>query len=419
MALVNNTSIRRCGTTAIVAAVVFTLLAVASSLPAGAAAQPTPSPAEASARADKMAARKNKNDIGIQGHGFVADNGVFTTIDFSGAVRTQPYGINNQGQVVGEYVDAASTSHGFLLDNGTYTTIDAPGGTSTWATDIDDHGRIVGISFGREAGTIAASVRGFLRDAQGAFTPLDAPAAPPPPGRPELPTTQPFGINNLGQITGVFTDSEGILSFLLDDGVFTTIEAPDAVGSTLAIDVNDDGRIVGAYDVEGHGVLRDRRGNFTTIDHPDGVEETVLTGINNRGQIVGAFSDRDEIVGRFNDLEKAAGSHGVLLDESVFTQIDVPSAVLTTVNRISQRGPIVGMFINAGDVAHGYIFDDGVFTTIDAPGATTTEAVGINDHGQIVGVVIDAGGVAHGFCAAVSKEFVRVEQKCNGAAQAK
>jgi hypothetical protein len=58
-----------------------------------------------------------------------------------------------------------------------------------------------------------------------------------------------------------------------------------------ALDINDDGQLAGAFDVEGHGVLRDRRGNFTTIDHPDGVAETVLTGINNRGQIVGGYLD--------------------------------------------------------------------------------------------------------------------------------
>ena len=64
------------------------------------------------------------------------------------------------------------------------------------------------------------------------FTPIEAPAAPPPPGRPELPGTQLFGINNRGQMTGVVFDSKGIRSFVLDNGAFTTIDAPDAVGST-------------------------------------------------------------------------------------------------------------------------------------------------------------------------------------------
>jgi probable HAF family extracellular repeat protein len=384
MALVDRMSRRRHRPAAIVAAAVFAALAVTGALPMGASAQPTVSTTEApagsgtaaSARGHMMASRKGKNDVGIRGHGFVRDNGVFTTIDapgarsftvafgvdnrgqtvggyadergrlhgflkdkeaftvidypgaratfafrvndvgqvvgsygnesnvpalelphgflldngvftkidVPGAVETRPFGINNAGQIVGEYVDEARRSHGFLFAKGTFTTIDAPDGTSTWATDIDDSGRIIGISFG-------AAVRGFLRDEQGVFTPIDAPAAPPPLGRPELPTTQPIGLNNRGQIAGIFTDSEGTHAFLLDNSVFTTIDVPDAVGSTLALDISDDGRLAGAYDVEGHGYLQDRRGKFITIDRPDGVEETVLTGINNRGQIVGAFID--------------------------------------------------------------------------------------------------------------------------------
>jgi probable HAF family extracellular repeat protein len=121
-------------------------------------------------------------------HGFLLDNGVFTKIAVPDAIETRPFGINNAGQIVGEYVDEARRSHGFLLANGVYTTIDAPDGTSTWATDIDDSGRIVGISFGA-ASSVGGSVRGFLRDTQGAFTSIDAPAAPLPAGWPELPTT--------------------------------------------------------------------------------------------------------------------------------------------------------------------------------------------------------------------------------------
>ena len=39
----------------------------------------------------------------------------FTTIDVPGAVRTEAYGINENGQIVGFYFDGARF-HGFLLD---------------------------------------------------------------------------------------------------------------------------------------------------------------------------------------------------------------------------------------------------------------------------------------------------------------
>ena len=44
-----------------------------------------------------------------------------------GAVETNAYGINDSGQIVGWYADATHI-HGFLLDNGNYTTLDVPGG---------------------------------------------------------------------------------------------------------------------------------------------------------------------------------------------------------------------------------------------------------------------------------------------------
>ena len=43
----------------------------------------------------------------------------------SGSTYTFANGINDSGQIVGEYYDAGGTQHGFLLDNGIYTTLDA------------------------------------------------------------------------------------------------------------------------------------------------------------------------------------------------------------------------------------------------------------------------------------------------------
>jgi len=70
----------------------------------------------------------------------------FTPIDFPGATRTFANGINNAGQIVGQYNDASNTPHGFLLDvDGSYTTLDVPGAIrSTSAGGINDAGQIVG-----------------------------------------------------------------------------------------------------------------------------------------------------------------------------------------------------------------------------------------------------------------------------------
>jgi hypothetical protein len=45
----------------------------------------------------------------------------------------------------------------------------------------------------------------------------------------------------------------------------------------------------------------------------------------------------------------------------------------------------VSEFQDTAGAFHSFLLDDGVFTQIDVPGATATSAAGINDRGQIVG----------------------------------
>jgi probable HAF family extracellular repeat protein len=341
-------------------------------------------------------------------------------------VRTQPHAINNRGQIVGDYLDAEGKYHGFLLDGGVFITIDAPGGTSTKALDIDDSGRVVGISL-NAANIITTNdvVRGFLRDAQGSFTPIDAPGTT---------QTSAFGINNARQIVGDYQDAQGRpRGFLLDKGVFTTIDATDPLRGTFVFDINDRGQLTGAFDLVTHGYVRDRRGNFTTVDHPDAVEITQPFGINNRGQIVGFYRDatgtkhaflRDkdgfitiDIPGalgsearRINDAGQIVGfystlnnrdlfpARGYLLDQGVVTTIDVPGALHTLAANIDNSGQIAGEYQDAAGMFHGFLRDQsGTFTTIDVPGATVTSIIGINDGGQMVGLYVDAAGMAHSF----------------------
>jgi uncharacterized membrane protein len=218
---------------------------------------------------------------------------------------------------------------------------------------------------------------GFLLD-KGIFTTIDHPDA--------VAETAALGINNRGQIVGGYVDVEGtIRSFLLDDGVFTPIDHPD-VGSgpgTIAFGLNDRGQIVGFYiDADGavHGFLLDKGpgfrrapGVFTTIDHPDAAlgaaPFTAASGIDNRGRIVGAYADAE---GRGHGFVLDKG-RGARRDKGVFTPIDFPGARGATVAQaINDRGQIVG-FYNPSEATpskRGFLLDDGEFTTIDHPDAT-------------------------------------------------
>ena len=128
----------------------------------------------------------------------------FSTIDPPGSTFTFPFGINPQGDVVGNYT-GGGVNHGFLLRDGNFTTIDFPGATGTFARRIDPQGDIVGFYIAGGAN------HGFLlRD--GKFTTIDVPGAI---------STLAFGINPQGDIAGWYIDSAGVNhGFLLRKGAF-------------------------------------------------------------------------------------------------------------------------------------------------------------------------------------------------------
>lgn len=76
-------------------------------------------------------------------HGFLWDDGRIKRFDAPGAILTQPFGINNRGQISGGYSDAGANQHGFLRSRAEYTTLDVPGRSNTVAIDINDRGQVV------------------------------------------------------------------------------------------------------------------------------------------------------------------------------------------------------------------------------------------------------------------------------------
>jgi probable HAF family extracellular repeat protein len=73
--------------------------------------------------------------------------GAWVNIGSLGGTRTQPYGINNSGAVVGFSTTGASdTDHAFLYSNGTMTNLGTLGGDTSGASGINDYGIVVGSS---------------------------------------------------------------------------------------------------------------------------------------------------------------------------------------------------------------------------------------------------------------------------------
>jgi probable HAF family extracellular repeat protein len=166
-------------------------------------------------------------------HGFFWDAGLFLTVDvpFPEATSTAPNAINNVGQIVGFYFDNNVTeafpnghAHGFLYDNGLFSSFDVPGATETLPLDINDRGQIVGIYADNDM--VAHS---FLFE-DGRFSTFEIPF-------PGVAFTDVSGINNRGQIVGRYLTSnpDDIFNSFFDHGFIATPKSEPKSQSQLFV----------------------------------------------------------------------------------------------------------------------------------------------------------------------------------------
>jgi probable HAF family extracellular repeat protein len=135
-------------------------------------------------------------EVGGALRGFLRDRrGRYTTIQVPGSLQTQAAGINNRGQVVGDYQDAAGRFHGYLWTRGRFTTIDGPAGTGVSLTNLNDRGQIIGLYAPTGDST---RLDGFVLS-RGRYTTFD-------PDDNAL--TLPLGINDRGQVVGVYINPD-------------------------------------------------------------------------------------------------------------------------------------------------------------------------------------------------------------------
>jgi uncharacterized membrane protein len=283
--------------------------------------------------------------------------------------------------------DTAPRSYlpGFVLDKGRYRAFDSPDPSiGLFPTGINNSGEITG-EYLRPDGE-----SGLFRDRLGRISSFDVPGAA---------GTEAIGINNRGQIVGEYgndtpfvNDSAAIRAYITYRGRFVRLRIPGAELMT-AFGINDRGWVVGSYVepgtprnpegvfLESHGYLW-KHGRFHTIDIP-GAAVTELYVINNRGDIVGVYAEQ----GTFEQ-------HGFLLDRhGRMTEIKVDGGQFTFPFGVNDRRQIVGFTSDtgpdgAGINVHGFAFLEGVdgpITRVDYPGAPQTAALGINDRGQVVG----------------------------------
>lgn len=269
---------------------------------------------------------------------FTAFN-VPTTVPVSPGIGTTAFGINNRGQIVGNFPTYAPDGvtvwiAGFLFEDGKFIDLSIPGSPWTELIKINDHGVAVGDYLDPDQNTFQA--HHFVRRVDGTIQLLP----PVMPGAGFL--AENIGINNQGTIVGSFDLADGVpQGFILNDGAYSIFNYPGAAGTFLR-EINNSGTILGFWlDAQGnlHGFLRDSKGSLAPIEMPGaGVGGTFAFGLNNIGEVVGMYFGTD------------SNLHGFVLSHGVYITLDAPNdGGYTAALGINDEGVIVGSYGPGGD----------------------------------------------------------------------
>lgn len=166
-----------------------------------------------------------------------------------------------------------------------------------------------------------------------------------------------LGFNALGVFSG-----QG--SYLIDRTEWESF-SPSGINA-----INASGTTVGSALLTG-GWLRQPDGTTTNLPLIDGRRVTPR-GISANGTIVGTFL--------------RGATHGFILDDAGYTEVDYPGAISTLLYGVNASGTMVGYGILPGAINQAFVRDrQGTISPLDIPGATFSRALGINNRGQIVG----------------------------------
>ena len=203
---------------------------------------------------------------------------VFHFVQYPGSTGTALYGVSNNNIGVGIYFDSNGVQHGFMVQNGKFTTIDNPNGT-TYPIGVNSSGTIVGYY------TFAIDTVAFAY-ANGVFTPVG------PSGSDQV---LAFGINDKGEISGEYFDLttgqyEGWIGSI--STCCRTVIDPQSASSTTVFDTNVHGiATVDWVDAKGNTEASLYNGtNYETVNVP-GAANSNIHAIDGAGDAVYSWSD--------------------------------------------------------------------------------------------------------------------------------
>ena len=235
--------------------------------------------------------------------GFTLIDGVFSTYDVPGSLKTVFYGLNNAGQAVGFYRDSDEIDHGAIVQDGELTQFDFPGAAQTEIYGISETGIFAGNII-----DAAGVIHGFMGDMQ-----IDVPGAI---------RTYADHVNAAGILVGSYTDADGINHgyLRLPDGSFVNVDAHDTHHS------EDD---------------------FIDVDAHDTLSELEFLFVN-------AISDTGLILFRAKAVDDIQRSY-ILMPNAEPLDLRVPGSVITIARDIDGQGRIAGYYDTQDGRRHGFV----------------------------------------------------------------
>jgi probable HAF family extracellular repeat protein len=199
--------------------------------------------------------------VGTDGNGnaFFTKGNKVTTFIPSGGMSATAFGINDKGTIVGQYVTSTATPGFVRLSSKSFVTINALSGPDVVnAQGINNKGQIVGFYVGNDG-----QDHGFMASENGpkigsiTAVAIPDPAIPAVPGEPgaTFVFSQVLGINDKGIAVGYYGDSttsqHGFL-YNTHTGVYTFLDDPseafdNGVEVTQITGINSSGEISGFY----------------------------------------------------------------------------------------------------------------------------------------------------------------------------
>jgi hypothetical protein len=217
-----------------------------------------------STKAMAFAANSGGTVVGTDGNGnaFFEKKGKVTTFIPLGGTSALAFGINDKGTIVGQYTNQSGMTPGFIRVNGkSFVTIDAPSGITTTTVNtqgINNKGLVVGFYVGADG-----QDHGFTLNAKGVKTgtlngvAVADPTIPNVAGEPgaTFVFSQILGINDKGIAVGYYGDSttsqHGFI-YNTNTGQYTFLDDPSAafnngVEVTQITGITNSGEITGFY----------------------------------------------------------------------------------------------------------------------------------------------------------------------------